>query len=187
MNRADKVSAVSKMNQEFERSAHLILASFRGLTVNQAGELRDRVREAGGRYRVIKNRLARLAAVGTPVEPLAVQFSGPCGVAVHDSDPVSLAKALSDFAKTHPELEVLGGLIDSRDTLDAAQIKQLAALPSLDQLRAQLLALVSTPATTLVRLLNTPGTQLARVVDARGEQGDGEPADGELADGESED
>ncbi len=166
------------MNQEFARVPHVILAAFRGLSVNQAGELRDRIREAGGRYRVIKNRLARRAAAGTPAEPLAERFSGPCGMASHDSDPVSLARALSGFAKKNPEIELLGGLIDSRDLLDAAQIEHLASLPSLDELRAQLLALISTPATTLVRLLSTPGTQLARVLDARGEQaGGGETED----------
>jgi large subunit ribosomal protein L10 len=175
--RADKLTIVSEMTQEFERSPHVILASFRGLTVNQAGDLRGRVRATGGRYRVIKNRLARRAAAGTQVEGLSEKFCGPCALATHETDPVSLAKALSDFAKDNPELEVLGGLIDARDMLDAAQVKKLASLPSLDELRAQLLALISTPATTLVRLLNTPGTQLARVVDARAEQGDAAPAD----------
>ena len=66
MKRADKVTAVETMNQEFERTPHVILATFRGLSVNQSGELRDRIREAGGRYRVIKNRLAKRAAAGTP-------------------------------------------------------------------------------------------------------------------------
>ena len=178
MNRADKVAAIEALNQEFERAPHLLLASFRGLTVNQAGELRDRIRETGGRYRVIKNRLAKRAAAGTHAESLAERFSGPCGLAAHDTDPVSLAKALSDFAKNNPGLELLGGLIDAKDVLDTVQVKRLASLPGLDQLRAQLLALISTPATTLVRLLSTPGTQLARVLDARGEEAAGGETEG---------
>jgi large subunit ribosomal protein L10 len=169
VNRAEKKAAIEEMNQAFEASPHLILAGFRGLTVNQSNQLRRRVRDAGGRYRVIKNRLAKQAAAGTSAEQLAGKFSGPCAVATHQSDPIALAKALSDFAKTNPELELLAGVVDAKDLVDGEGVKQLASLPALPDLRAQLLALVATPATMLVRLLSTPGTQLARALDARRE------------------
>lgn len=169
MNRAEKTAAVERMHAEFQNAPHVILASFRGLSVNQANELRRKVGGVGGRYQVIKNRLAKLAAVGTTVEPLADMLNGPCALALHESDPVLLARTLAEFAKANPELELRAGVVDAKDVVDAGGVKQLAAMPGLTELRAQLLALIQTPATGLVRLLSTPGGQLARVVDARRE------------------
>ena len=173
VDRTQKVAAVERMNRDFQESPHIILASFRGLTVNQANALRSKIREVGGRYAVIKNRLAKRAAEGTPAEPLAERFSGPCAIALHDENPVVLAKTLAEFAKENPQLELLGGLVDAKDLIDTAGVKQLSTMPGLPELRAQLLALVQTPATTLVRLLNTPGGRVARVLDARRESQDG--------------
>jgi large subunit ribosomal protein L10 len=181
--RAEKVAAVERMNEGFKAHPHIILASFRGLTVNQANLLRQKVREAGGSYAVVKNRLAKRAAADTPAAPLIEQFSGPCAVAMHADDPVVLAKTLSDFAKDNPELELLAGVVDAKDVVDAKGVKQLAGMPGLPELRAQLLSLLQTPATSLVRLLDTPATQVARVIDAKaGAEGDGDGADaGEAA------
>ncbi|MCP3981870.1 MAG: 50S ribosomal protein L10 [bacterium] len=174
MERSEKNSTVETLGELFNSAPHMVVASFSGLSVNQANELRTKVRAAGGSYRVIKNRLARLAAAGTPAEELSAAFAGPCAVAAHDSDPVALAKALADFAKANPAIELQAGLLDAKSTLDAAGVKRLSAMPSLEQLRAQLLALIQTPATTLVRLIGTPSTQLARVIDARREALGGE-------------
>ena len=162
MNRLEKTASVEEMHRSFAETPHVILASFRGLNVNQATDLRSRVRQAGGRFRVIKNRLAKRAAAGTPIE----RFEGPCAIATHETDPVSLAKALADFSKENPQLELRAGVVDAKDILDVKGVKQLASLPGLPELRAQLLCLIQTPATQLVRLLGTPGTQVARVLDA---------------------
>ena len=167
VNRTEKVAAVEDLNRMLSASPHVILATFKGLTVNQATELRRKVRQAGGEYRVLKNRLAKLAAPGTSIEPLIEQLSGPCAIATHESDPVVLAKALSEFTKANPEVELLAGVVDAKEVIDAKGVKFLAGLPGLLELRAQLLSLIQTPASSLVRLLNTPGGQVARVVDAR--------------------
>ena len=172
MNRPQKIAFVEKMNEKFVATPHVIVTSFRGLTANQATSLRSRIRQVGGRLQVIQNRLAKRAATGTPAEPLVERFSGPCAIASHASDPVELAKVLADFSKENPQLELLAGLVDARELLDVDGVKQLAKLPGLTELRAQLLALIQTPAAQLVRLLGTPGTQLARVVDARREEQD---------------
>jgi len=169
VNRAEKIAAVERMHADFQKAPHVILTSFRGLSVNQANELRRKVGGVGGSYQVLQNRLAKRAAVGTTVEPLVDMLSGPCALALHESDPVQLAKVLAEFAKANPELELRGGVVDAREVVDAGGVKQLATLPGLPELRAQLLALIQTPATSLVRLLNTPGGQIARVVDARRE------------------
>ncbi len=170
MNRAEKAAFVENLGKAFREHPHVIVTRFSKLTVNESRELRRKVKEAGGRYSVIKNRLAKRAAAETPVEGLAENFTGPVAVAVHPSDPVSLAKALSDFAKDHPQVELVAGLVDARETIDEAGVKQLASLPGLDELRAKMLALFNTPATQLVRLLNPPGGQIARAIDARREK-----------------
>jgi large subunit ribosomal protein L10 len=151
-------------------NSHFVLTEFRGLSVNQATELRRRIRAAGGSYRVIKNRLAKRAAQGTALEPVSGSLTGPRALAYHSSDPAALAKVLADFAKENPQLTLIAGVVDSRDVLDPAGIKELASLPGLPELRAQLLALIQTPATTLVRLINTPAGQVARAIDARSEK-----------------
>jgi large subunit ribosomal protein L10 len=168
--RSDKVDLVAKMGEAFAKTPHFFLATFSGLKVNQANELRTKVREVGGSYTVIKNRLAKRAAEGTPMELLSEQLTGPCALATHESDPVSLAKVISEFGKQNPELQLLAGVVDGKDLLDEAGVKHLSTLPGLPELRAQLLALIQTPATSLVRLLGTPNSQLARAIDARREK-----------------
>ena len=100
---------------------------------------------------------------------MADQLIGPCALATHETDPVGLAKVLTEFAKKNPQIEVFAGIVDAHQTIDAGGVKQLSELPTLPELRAQMLALFNTPATTLVRLLSTPGAQMARVIDARRE------------------
>ena len=172
MIRADKIDRVEEMKREFAATPHVILATFSGLTVNQATELRTKVRSAGGRYRVIKNRLAKRAAAGTPIELMADRLTGPCALVTHETDPVALAKSVAEFSKANPQLEVLAAVVDAKDVLENKDVKHLASLPGLPELRAQLLSLIQTPATTLVRLLGTPASQIARVVDARAQKED---------------
>lgn len=186
MERARKVELVESMNSLFRQVPHAIVASFRGLTVNQASELRARVREVGGTYQVVKNRLAKRAMADTGAAVLADAMSGPCAVATHQDDPVALAKALAEFAKANPQLELIAGLVDARERIDSEGVKRLATMPALPELQAQLLALINTPATMLVRLINTPGGQVARVVDARREALGG-GGDAAVASGAAED
>ena len=170
MRRSEKVALVAEMKHSFSEVPHLVVATFRGLSVNQATDLRSRVRTAGGRMKVIQNRLARLAAAGTVAEPLVEKLEGPCALGTHETDPVAVAKVLADFSKDNPQIELLAGMVDAKEILDTQGVKQLAALPGLDELRAQLLSVLQAPATQLVRLLGTPGTQVVRVLDANREK-----------------
>ena len=169
MIRSDKVQVVAGLHESLGKTPHLFLTTFSGLSATAADELRRQVRVAGGSYRVGRNRLAKRAAAGTGLESIADQLTGPCAVAAHETDPVGLAKVLTDFAKKNPQVEVFAGVVDGQQTIDSGGVKQLSELPTLPELRAQLLALINTPATTLVRLISTPGSQIARVVDARRE------------------
>ncbi len=170
MNRTEKAQSVSEMAEAFRRWPHVIVTNFQGLTANQAVELRRRIRAAGGTYQVVKNRLARRAAEGTAVEKVRDSLRGPRALASHTSDPVALARVLTEFAKENPQIELIAGVVDARDVVDAAGIKVLATLPGLPELRSRLLAVVQTPATLLTRVLATPARQVARAIDARREK-----------------
>jgi large subunit ribosomal protein L10 len=167
VNRTEKSAAVDALSQLFRATPHVILTDFKGLTASEATDLRRKIRAAGGTYRVLKNRLARRGAAGTSLEKLAPRLKGPCGLAAHPTDPVALAKVLSEFAKENTRLQLVAAVVDAKDVYENKDIKTLAALPSLPQLRAQMLSLINTPATQLVRLLNTPAGQVARAIDAR--------------------
>src|SRR5437667_2819163 len=173
MNRTEKQELIDDLHQEFGRSPHAILVDFRGLSVPAVTEFRRKVRQAGSRYRVVKNTLALRAVKDTPLEKLGPQFDDTTGVAYTGTDPVMLAKALVDFARDHPQLVVKGGLVSGSQMLDAAGVKALSAMPSLPELRARVLGMLMAPATQLVRLLATPASQLARVLKAHEEKEEG--------------
>ncbi|OLE32260.1 MAG: 50S ribosomal protein L10 [Alphaproteobacteria bacterium 13_1_20CM_3_64_12] len=139
-----------------------------GLTVDEVTQLRRQMRNAGARYRVTKNRLVRRALEGTPFANLAPLFTGPTAIAF-SRDPVAAAKAAVEYANRNNKLTVIGGGL-SGQALDAAAIKALASLPSLDELRSKLIGLLNAPATKLATLLQTPAGQLARVVAAYAEK-----------------
>jgi large subunit ribosomal protein L10 len=173
MNRTEKQALIDDLHTEFGRSPHAILVDFRGLSVPAVTEFRRKVRQAGSRYRVVKNSLALRALKDTPLEKLGSKFDQTTGVAYTVSDPVALAKVLVDFAKEHPALSVKGGLVSGSQVLDAEGVKALSAMPSLSELRARLLGLMSAPASKVVRLLNAPATKLVRVLEARRQKEEG--------------
>jgi large subunit ribosomal protein L10 len=135
-----------------------------GLTVAEATDLRRRMRAAGASYKVAKNRLATLALDGTQFDGIAPLMKGPTALA-WSKDPVAVAKAAVEFARTNDKFVVLGGALGTQ-TLDAAGVKALSELPSLDQLRAKLLGMIQTPGTRIAGILQAPGGQLARVLAA---------------------
>ena len=124
---------------------------------------------AGARYRVTKNRLVKRALEGTPFEGLAPLFTGPTAIAF-SRDPVAAAKAAVEFANRNDKLTIVGGGLQGQ-ALDAAAVRALATLPSLDELRGKIIGLIQAPATKLAGLLQAPAGQLARVLAAHAEQG----------------
>ena len=122
------------------------------------------MRDAGGSVKVAKNRLAKLALQGTDAERMQDLFKGQTLIA-YSEDPVAAPKVASDFAKTNDKLVILGGAMGTT-TLDAEGVKALATLPSLDELRAKLVGMITTPATRIAQVVNAPAAQLARVFGA---------------------
>ena len=142
----------------------VVVTQNKGLTVAEADDLRGRMRKAGASYRVAKNRLANLALEGTRFDGLKSLLKGPTALA-WSTDPVAVAKAAVEFARTNEKLVVLGGALGTQ-TLSADGVKALAELPSLDTLRAQIVGMISTPATRIAGVLAAPAGQIARVLGA---------------------
>lgn len=164
MDRSQKADSVAQLNATFNEVGVVVITRNLGLTVAQSTDLRTKMRAAGATYKVAKNSLAKLAIKDTDYAGLDNFLSGPTALAT-SVDPVAAAKAVVDFAKTNPKLEIVGGSMG--DTLlDEAGVKALASLPSLDQLRATLVGLVQAPATKLAQLSTAPAAKLARVFGA---------------------
>ena len=164
MDRAAKQRMVASLHETFAQATAVVVTHYLGITAGQATELRRRMNAGGARFRVTKNRLVKLALAGTPYEHLAGLFTGPTAIATSD-DPVAAAKASVEFAKANERLVILGGGLRGTP-LDEAAVRYLAALPSLDQLRAKLVGVLNAPATRLAGVLQAPAGQLARVVGA---------------------
>jgi len=166
MDRSQKAESVAALNAVFNEVGVVVVTRNLGLSVKQSTDLRSKMRDAGGTYKVAKNRLAKLALKDTQYEGLEEYLTGPTALA-WSTDPVAAAKAAVEFAKTNDRLEIVGGAMGSTQ-LDAAGIKALASMPSLDELRATIVGLVNAPATKVAQLVNAPAAKLARVFGAYG-------------------
>ena len=164
MDRSQKEQQVAALNEIFSGVNLLVVARPIGLSVAEATDLRRQMRDAGACYKVTKNRLTRLALKGTRFEPLTELFVGPTAIAFSD-DLVAAAKVTVGFAAKNGKLTILGGALEDQ-ILDVAAVSMLAKLPSLDELRAQFLGLLNTPATRIAGILQAPAGQVARVVNA---------------------
>jgi len=162
--RAEKTELVATLNAVFKSTGVIVVAHNKGLTVNQVNDLRGKMSLAGATIKVAKNRLAMLALDGTDATGIKGLFKGPTMIA-YAKDPVSAPKVAADFAKANEKFVVLGGAL-GKTILDAAAVKALAELPSLDQLRAKIVGMIQTPATRIAGILAAPGGQIARVINA---------------------
>ena len=170
MDRTEKEEVVASLHKTFEDSSIVVVTHYSGLTVAEMGDLRNQMREAGASFKVSKNRLTRRALEGTKYQPLENLFTGPTGIA-YSEDPVAAAKAAVNFSKTNDKLIVLGGALGD-EQLDVAKIQSLASLLSLDELRAKLVGIISTPATRIAGVLQAPAGQIARVISAHSASGE---------------
>ena len=170
MDRGQKEELVASMHQTFEDASMVVVTHYSGLTVAELGDLRKQMREAGASFKVTKNRLTRRAIDGTKFSPLSEMFIGPTAIAYSD-DPVAPAKVAVKFAKGNEKLVVLGGAL-GEEMLDVDGVKALASLPGLDELRAKILGMITTPATRIAGVLQAPGGQVARVIAAKAAEGE---------------
>jgi large subunit ribosomal protein L10 len=170
MNRTEKQQWIDGVNADTKDAKIVLVAHYKGLTVAQLNALRVDVRKAGAKLKVTKNLLAKRAIAGTAYAKLDALYKGPT-ITAYANEPVSAAKVLSDFAKKNDKLVLLGGAF-GETVLDKAGIQQLASLPSMDELRAKILAMLQTPATRIAAVLQAPAGQLARLQGAKAAKGE---------------
>lgn len=169
MDRAQKAETVAQLQESLTEVESIVITQNAGLTAAQASELRVQMRNAGVSFKVSKNRLVLRALKGTRFEGIGPMLKGPVGLAT-SKDPVAAAKIAAGFAKSNDKFIILGGALGDK-VLDFAGVDALSKLPSLDEMRATLLALFQTPATRLATLSQAPASQLARVLKAYADKG----------------
>ena len=172
MDRATKTELVSTLGEVFKSTKVVVVAHYSGLTVAQMQTLRRQMKQAGASVKVAKNRLTKIALEGSEVASIAPLLKGPALIAF-SGDPIAAPKVAVDFAKTNERFVILGGAMGTT-ALDPNGVKALAALPSLDELRAKIIGLIQAPATKIAQVITAPGAKVARVVQAyasKGEEG----------------
>jgi large subunit ribosomal protein L10 len=161
-----KIDNVRALKERLGAATTAVLTEYRGLTVRQLSDLRKQLKATAAEYRVVKNRLARLAVKDSPLGPLAKHLAGPTGMVIAERDPVGVAKALQTFVRANPALTIKVGLVEGK-LLEAQELRALADLPSKETLRAHLVGALQGPMSQLVTLLTAPHRELARVLEAR--------------------
>ena len=150
---------INEMKSQFDKSEAIIVAHYQGLTVSQLDKLRAEMREHGIQFKITKNRITKLALDQTRCKELSDLFKGPTAVALSE-DAITSAKILTKFSKDNNNLKILGGIMGN-DVLDVAGVKNVATLPTLDEARAKIVGILSSPAQKLVSILLAPASKIA--------------------------
>jgi len=161
--RSEKQADLDRLKSELAKVSTVILTTFQGIKVDQDTKLRRAVQAAGGKYKVVKNTLAERAGAGTPAENLLKNLRGTNSIAYTETDPVALAKAITKIAKDVPAFQFKAGVVEGR-VVSIADIKQLANLPSRDELISKIMFLLNAPAQRIAVALNALPRNLAVTV-----------------------
>jgi large subunit ribosomal protein L10 len=163
ISKAKKHEKVQLLAKELETSTTAIIGTFNKLSVAKDYELRKVIREAGGKYRVVKNKLAPIAGKGSKVEGALKGLKGVNSVAFTAGDPVALAKAFAKWATDNAEFQFKLGIVDGK-LLGVEEVKQLATMPGKEEIFSKLLFLINAPAQRLATVINATGRDLAVVL-----------------------
>ena len=164
LTKQQKNQKVATLAANLETATYAIIVTFTSMTASKDFELRKTVRDAGGKYQVLKNKLANKAGAGTKIENALGGLKGVSSIAYTSGDPVALAKALSTWVKDNAQFTFKLGIVDGK-VLNVAEINNLATLPGKEALFSKLLFLINAPATRLATVMNATGRNLAVVVD----------------------
>jgi large subunit ribosomal protein L10 len=166
MLRQEKESFVSGVREELVNSSIVVAVNRNsGITVEEITKFRKDMKKAEANFKILKNTLARIAIKGSTLEPIEQYLEGPTGLA-YSNNPVGLAKAISEFAKANEKLTILGGVMDGK-AISADVINELASLPSMDELRAKIIGLLTAAASKIVKTVKEPSARVARVIAAK--------------------
>jgi len=167
VDRAEKREMVGFLDEVFTNSGSVVVTHYAGLTVAEMTDLRRQMKQAGAKFKVIKNRLAKIALENTERTSASPMFTGPVGIA-YGHDPVAAPKVLTEYVKKNQKLVIIGGII-GRSAMDQQGVEALAKMPPIEELRSKLLGCMLQPASSLARVLNQPGEKLARQLNAPGQ------------------
>ena len=159
MNREQKKLYIEDMSSKFDKTEAVIVTHYQGLTVTQLDDLRKKMREHGIKFKITNNRITKLALEKTKCKDLTNLFTGPTAIALSD-DAITSAKILTKFSKENENLKILGGIMGA-DILDVAGVKNVATLPSLDEARAKIVGILSSPAQKIASILLAPASKIA--------------------------
>ena len=159
MNKEKKQNYIKQMTSEFDKSEAVIVTHYQGLTVKQLDDLRSKMRDHGIIFKITKNRITKLALEKTKCKDLSDLFSGPTAVALSE-DAITSAKILTNFSKENGNLKILGGIM-GKDILDVAGVKNVATLPTLDEARAKIVGILTSPAQKIASILLAPASKIA--------------------------
>lgn len=165
MNQEGKNTVVGEVTESFNNSVATFIVGYEGINAGDISSLRRNLVKAGSKFRVVKNRLIQRALKGTAGEGFDPHLHGANAIVLSNSDPVSPAKVLKDFAKTNDKLKIKAGLVEG-SVIDHIGVDALASLPSKQELQAKLLALINAPATRLLQTVNAPASSLVRLLSA---------------------
>ncbi|HEY0408557.1 MAG TPA: 50S ribosomal protein L10 [Pyrinomonadaceae bacterium] len=168
--REQKQQNLEALTEQFQKATAAMLVGFNKLTVAKDQELRNQLREAGVRYEVVKNTLARKAAAGTPFEQATAHFKGVTAIALSEGDPVGLSKAISKFTKANPDIfSFKVGIVEGK-VVALSDVEAIASLPSKEELISKVMFLINCQAQRLVTVLSAVPRNLAIVVKQIGEK-----------------
>ena len=165
MNKEKKKVYIAEMKNFFNKTNSVLVTHYQGLSVKQIDELRSEMRKHGILFRITKNKITKLALKGTKFDKLEDLFSGPTAVAFSE-DAISSAKILTNFAKTNSNLKIIGGIMED-EPLSLKDVEKIATLPTLDEARAKIVGILSTPAQKIMSILLAPGSKIAILAHAK--------------------
>ena len=165
MNKEAKKNYVEEMIKNFTANESVMIAQYQGLNVTELDELRKELRDKGILFKITKNRITKIAIKETPVKDLEKHFTGPTAAAI-SSDPITTAKILTKFAKSHDKLKIVAGFMDGK-VLDQKEVAIIATLPTLEEARAKIVGILATPAQKIISILLAPGSKIANLARAK--------------------
>ena len=168
MNKEQKNNYISEMKGYFENNDSIYVTHYQGLKMNQLDELRAEMRKHGVIFKITKNRITKRALDGTKCNDLASLFTGPTAIAF-SKDPISSAKILTNFSKKNENLKILGGLM-GKEILNVEDVKKIATLPTLEEARAKIVGILTSPAQKIVSILLAPGSKIAILAHEKSKQ-----------------
>ena len=165
MNKENKKIYIEEMKKNFSSNEAIMIAQYQGLNVNELDSLRKELREKGILFKITKNRITKIALKDSPCKDLEKYFKGPTAAAM-SSDPITSAKILTKFAKTNSNLKIIGGIMEE-EPLSLEDVAKIATLPTLDEARANIVGILTTPAKKIMSILLAPGSKIAILAHAK--------------------